>query len=192
MLQGTLIRAEGDTLVEPIQAWRAWTLTGRRDGSEVRLRPIAGSTRAWPVLVPARATCSKRRLHAVPGARCACGLHAVSEPFLLRRARNPAVVGTVALWGRVVEHEHGFRAELAYPQRLRLVCHLCFWRTGTAAPAPDVVIRLRGGRMVPLCLEHLEASERYGYPVPRLVPAYEVEGSMLSAYGVDLLRDPAA
>ena len=26
-----------------------------------------------------------------------------------------AAVGLVALWGRVIEHEHGYRAQFAYP-----------------------------------------------------------------------------
>ena len=37
------------------------------------------------------------------------------------------MLGRVALWGRVIEHEHGFRAQYAYPQRLRLICQFCFW-----------------------------------------------------------------
>ena len=46
----------------------------------------------------------------------------------LRRTRCPAVLGRVALWGRVIEHEHGYRARFAYPQRLRLICQFCFWQ----------------------------------------------------------------
>ena len=42
--------------------------------------------------------------------------------------RCPAVLGRVALWGRVIEHEHGYRARFAYPQRLRLICQFCFWQ----------------------------------------------------------------
>jgi hypothetical protein len=116
---------------------------------------------------------------------CTCGLHATHDPDPLRRARDPAVVGTTALWGRVVEHEHGYRGEFAYPQRLRLVCHLCFWRKGTNGDRCTVVVRLRGGRLVPLCAEHLELSRRYGYPMPRLLPARDVEQALRSTYGVD-------
>ena len=38
------------------------------------------------------------------------------------------MLGRVALWGRVIEHEHGYRARFAYPQRLRLLCQFCFWK----------------------------------------------------------------
>jgi len=33
----------------------------------------------------------------------------------------PRFLGEVALWGRVIEHEHGYRAERARPTRLILI-----------------------------------------------------------------------
>jgi len=93
------------------------------------------------------------------------------------------------MWGRIVEHSAGFRAELAYPQRLRLVCFVCFWRGGPNQPTEcEVVARRRGGRLVPLCGPDLELCRRYGYPVDRLLPARAVEQALLSAYAVDVLR----
>ena len=173
---------------EPILAWRTLTLAGSRDGDDVRLMPIAGDGKPWPVREPARAACHRGpRHHVVPGFACRCGLHATHVPDLLRRTRDPAVLGTVALWGRVVEHEHGFRAELAYPQRLRLVCYLCFWQWGEPGPC-EVIARRLGGRMVPLCGPHLELSLRYDYRVGRLLPAARVEQVLLSTYAVDVLR----
>lgn len=177
-------------VAEPLHAWRTWTLTGSRDGYEVQLRPIAGDGRPWPTGIPATATCTRRRSHRRPELDCSCGLHAMHDPDLLRRTRDPAVLGSVALWGRVIEHEHGFRAELGYPQRLRLVCYLCFCVWGTRAPSGcAVVVRHRGGRLVPLCEPHLELSLRYGYPTPRLLEAREVEQALLDAYAVDPLRE---
>ncbi len=114
----------------------------------------------------------------------------MTEPDELRRARDPAVLGTVALWGRIVEHEHGFRASLAYPQRLRLICYLCFALWGRRAPGDArVVVRHHRGRMVPLCEPHLELSRRYGYPIPRILAAAAVESVLLATYAVDPLRD---
>ena len=182
---GTLVRSETNVVLEPIVAWRAWTLTGHRNGTGLRLRPISGSPRPWPPLEPAHGTCRRRRLHLVPGMDCTCGLHAMHDPDPLRRARNPAVIGTAALWGRVVEHEYGYRGEFAYPQRLRLVCHLCLWRKGAAGDRCAVVVRLSGGRLVPLCDEHLELSRRYAYPMPRLLPARDIEQGLRSTYRVD-------
>jgi hypothetical protein len=175
--------------VEPVHAWRCWTLSGSRDGSRLRLTPIAGDRRPWPAGRPASAMCSRHRAHAVPHLACTCGLYAVNDPDELRKSRDPAVLGTVALWGRVVEHERGFRAQLGYPQRLRLLCYLCFSLWGTHAPSEcTVVVRHRGGRMVPLCEPHLELSRRYEYQMRRILPAPVVESGLLSAYAVDPLR----
>ena len=178
------------TLPEPICAWRTWTLLGSRDGSRVRLAPIAGDGRPWPPRRPAEAACIRHRSHVRPELECTCGLHAVESPDELRRTRDPAVLGTVALWGRIVEHEHGFRAALAYPQRLRLLCYLCFTLWGRNGPGDcDVVVRHRGGRMVPLCEPHLELSRRYGYRVPRILSARSIESELLATYAVDPLRE---
>lgn len=182
------LEAPSTSSTDPILAWRTWTLAGSRDGEDVRLLPIAGDGRPWPVREPARAGCRQPpRHHAVPGFDCRCGLHATHTLDLLRRTRDPAVLGTVALWGTIVEHDHGFRAELGYPQRLRLACYLCFWQWGEPGECKFVARRL-GGRMVPLCGPHLELSLRYGYRVGRLLPADRVEQALLSAYAVDMLR----
>jgi hypothetical protein len=178
------------TLAEPIHAWRTWTLLGSRDGSRVRLAPIAGGGRPWPPRRPAEASCTRHRSHVRPELDCTCGLHAVESPDELRRTRDPAVLGTVALWGRIVEHEHGFRAALAYPQRLRLLCYLCFTLWGSNGPGDcEVVVRHRRGRMVPLCGPHLELSRRYGYHLPRIFSAGTIESELLATYAVDLLRE---
>ena len=178
------------TLLEPIHAWRTWTLVGSRDGSRVRLAPIAGDGRPWPPRRPAEASCTRHRSHVRPELDCTCGLHAVESPDELRRTRDPAVLGTVALWGRIVEHEHGFRAALAYPQRLRLLCYLCFTSWGSNVPGDcEVVVRHRRGRMVPLCGPHLELSRRYGYHLARILSARTIESELLATYAVDLLRE---
>lgn len=177
-------------IVEPIHAWRTWTLWGSRDGRNVRLLPIAGNRKPWPPRRPAAASCTRGGRHAVPGLACTCGLHGVPEPEALRQTRDPAVLGTVALWGLVVQHEHGYRASLAYPQRLQLVCYLCFSLWGRRPPGGcEVIVRHRGGRMVPLCGAHLELSRRYGYPVRDALAARPVEASLLDTYAVDAMRD---
>lgn len=175
-------------LTDPVDGWRTWTVAGSRDGTDARLLPIAGRGR-WPVRSPMLAVCGKGRHHRVPGVACTCGIHATHDPDVLRRTRDPAVLGRVALWGRVLEHELGYRAELAYPQRLALICPLCFWQRGLErSNPPEHVVRHRGGRMVPLCGPHLDLSRRYGYPVRRVLDAPVVERALLDAYAVDLLR----
>ena len=185
----TLVAPGPGLLTEPIVAWRTWTLAGSADGRDVRLLPLFGERRPWPARSPVHASCSRRGRHAVPGLDCSCGLYATHGLDALRRSRDPAVLGTVALWGRVVEHAAGFRAEYAYPQRLRLVCFVCFWLAGPErGPECAVVSRRRGGRLVPLCEQHLELCRRYGYPLRRLLPARDIEQHLLSTYAVDILR----
>ena len=46
-----------ETATEPIVAWRAWALTGRRDGSHLLLRPVVGRGRPWLPGRPAEAGC---------------------------------------------------------------------------------------------------------------------------------------
>ena len=180
-------RLETLIALEPIEAWRAWALTGRRDGTKLRLRPISGRSHPWPPMRTAEARCKLARMHEAPNPDCSCGLHGTLEANVLRHAKSPAVIGTVALWGRVVEHEFGYRGQFAYPQRLRLVCHLCLWRWGLGGPRPDVVVRLPWGRMVPLCEDHLDVSGRYEFPIRPTLPARRIESELLSTYAVDLL-----
>jgi hypothetical protein len=175
-----------ESVSEPIVAWRAWTIAGSIDGSLVRLLPIAGDRRPWPARKPVVAACKRSHGHVVPGFACTCGVHATRHQVQLRRARDPGAIGTVALWGRVVEHELGFRAAVGYPQRLRLVCPVCFWQWGPTADVDSVGVS-RGGRMTPLCSHHAELCARIGYRFRARVPARTVEMSLLAAYAVDLL-----
>ncbi len=187
MILRTTAPLETVRVAEAIAAWRAWSLWSRRDGSRLRLRPVAGLGRPWPPLRPAEATCGAVRLHAAPNPHCSCGLHGLRTPELVRRARDPAVVGTVALWGRVIEHDFGYRAQYGYPQRLRLACPFCLWQRGVGAGQPEVVAQVRRGRLVPLCGQHLALARRLGMAARRLFPAGPLQQELLSTYAVDLL-----
>lgn len=65
-------------------------------------------------------------LHTAPAADCVCGIYGaaridLARPFLGAPGRDAVlwrVLGSVALWGRVVEAELGWRAELGYPTGL--------------------------------------------------------------------------
>lgn len=172
---------------EPVVAWRTWALSGHRDGTELLLRPVAGRSRPWRPLEPAEAACKHARMHAAPNVDCTCGLHATHEVEILRRTKSPSVLGRVALWGRVIEHDLGYRAEFAYPQRLRLVCQFCFWMWGVTGASPSVVGWFPRDEMVPLCWSHLEMATRYGMRPRRLLDAGEIEQDLRSAYAVDPL-----
>jgi hypothetical protein len=179
-------RLEVDRVAEPIVAWRAWSLSGWRNGSHLLLRPVARRG-PWKPLEPATAGCRHNPLHDPPALDCHCGLHASPTLDILRRTRCPAVLGRVALWGRIVEHERGYRGQFAYPQRLALICQYCFWQWGPRGPAPDVVGWYSGGHLVPLCETHLAVARRIGTGPRRLLDAGEVGQALLDRYAVDRL-----
>lgn len=117
----------------PVVAWRAWALAETAAGPELRSVVYA---HPWLPREPLRLVCEPG---GCLGARWplqphACGIHAfknradaVAFPSMWEARRFPqtvfpeqSVVGQVSLWGRVVEHVRGYRAELAYPYALVL------------------------------------------------------------------------
>jgi hypothetical protein len=80
---------------------------------------------AWPAAAPLVARCDLHA-HDAPDERCTCGIHAARSPddvtTYLRGRDDPRtvarVVGRVRVWGRVVEHERGWRASHALPLEL--------------------------------------------------------------------------
>jgi hypothetical protein len=185
-----------EAIDEPISGWRAWNLTDGDPGP--LLQPVGSGVDAWSPRRPVEARCGASALltigigrHAAPDIRCRCGIYAGSSLEALDRHRPawppPPVVGTVSLWGTVIEHERGWRARFAYPSRLRLVCPMCAWfEPGTGAPE---VVHAFAGRLYPLCGQH-----RGGIEVPdgrrtrptELDPA-ALQARLIDVYAVDLL-----
>jgi hypothetical protein len=106
-----------------VLGWRAWTV---RDTSEgVRLCSVLHDT-VWTPSSVAVAACAEQRPHESPELSCSCGFHATHDPvdaLTYLRGRDDArtlcrVLGEVALSGRLVETEAGWRASHAYPARL--------------------------------------------------------------------------
>jgi hypothetical protein len=97
------------------------------------------------------------------------------------------VFGTVALWGLVVEHDLGYRARWAYPQRLRLICPHCFFERSTGGAVPDLVVARGDGGVVPLCDRHVRLSLACGIGADVLTDVSALEQELLGAYAVDLL-----
>ena len=172
---------------EPIVAWRSWALTGWPDGSHLLLRPVAGRSHPWKPQTSTEARCRFNRRHQAPVLDCSCGLHASQTLAILRRTKCPAVLGRVALWGRVIEHEAGYRARFAYPQRVRLICQFCFWQWGTLGPPPDVVGWYPLDQLVPMCTSHLATAERNGMVPRRILSADRIEQALRERYVVDVL-----
>lgn len=116
--------------IEPRVGWRVWDVI-ELDGA-LRLCSLA----FWSVWLPRReatATCRRSLVdaaltglppHAAPQPRCTCGIYATQTAAQVlafsrgvRRRLDTVhrVVGTVSLWGTVVECEGGWRASHGYP-----------------------------------------------------------------------------
>lgn len=183
---------EAEHETEPILGWRAWRL--RLLDAGLRIAPTTPRS-AWQPGVAIHAACSGSHtreymvynpelaeLHRSPEPGCTCGVHAIKDPARLARSgRSAAVVGRVALWGRVIEHTKGYRAEFAYPSRLRLVCSWCLWY-GRLPAIPDRVFE-RAGEMRPACARHARRPAAVGAELD----VGRVEQELLGTYGVEAL-----
>ena len=131
-------------VVGPIKGYRLWY--ARWDGNAPVLQSLHRST-IWPTGGPLQATCEQRpaslaawirskltrshQTHPSPAWQCACGIYAlrhledgelpdISPGACARwmRGLGVQVLGGVLLWGRVIQHEKGFRAKYARPMSL--------------------------------------------------------------------------
>ena len=115
---------------EPLRAWRLWEV---EDVDQLPAYAASTGSASGPWEPRSRRgarrsgfACSRRPRHAAPSGTCTCGIY--GAPFeLIRRTLAidsglppwpPFVIGTVSLWGDVLECERGWRAALAYPSRL--------------------------------------------------------------------------
>ena len=165
---------------EPTLGWRTWVL--RRDEGSLTLVSVMRPTR-WPQQKAMRSECPSCGSSG-PGAACSCGIYASSSPKNLGASgaftAETSVVGAIAMWGRVIEHDRGTRARFAYPARLCLVCATCL-QMGGGGVAPTVVSEDLAGGLVAYCGRH--SLNRVG----ELHEAKTVQSELLSAYAVDLL-----
>lgn len=107
-------------MVQVITAWRGWALTGG-----LRLKALGGN-HEWPCREIMQATCSSGGAHVAPDWNCNCGVWAFKDVDSLVAAiggkyRAVKVIGSVSLWGKVIETENGYRAQYAYPSELWLL-----------------------------------------------------------------------
>ena len=120
----TRIAARVPDVIGTLTAWRGWKLT---NGKLCAL----GMSGIWEPKQAVRSICtSKTKLkpdeHEAPARGCNCGYWSFRSLDLLKKALGPysgsiQVLGTVEIWGKVVECENGYRSEYAYPKELWLL-----------------------------------------------------------------------
>jgi hypothetical protein len=123
--------------VAPIIGFRMWTFDGPswRPGALNHLISLNGER--WYPGKPMTAICRASgypgirrsgilkackaylRPHQAPHQKCSCGIYAIKLPPS-RRVALGMVSGEVYLWGKVVEHERGWRSQFAYPKTIKV------------------------------------------------------------------------
>jgi hypothetical protein len=129
--------------VQPIVGWRMWILERNKSWwpryvqvRERYLRPdewlrslngnvwVPGERMEAVCVSPGLGRIHKR--HQAPDSTCNCGVYAfqsidqrllASSVLPPRDSLREPVVGEVSLWGRIVVHQDGYRAQFAYPKR---------------------------------------------------------------------------
>ena len=136
-------------LISPIVGWRVWrwdttglkSLNGKRWSPSHALEAKCGAGRAHDA-------------HEPPRTDCTCGVYAAKNLEHLRQlGYEPlGIRGEVHLWGTVVEHELGWRAQFAYPKTLFLPPGMALFSTKEVESrlktlaAYDIDIFIGGGR----------------------------------------------
>jgi hypothetical protein len=102
---------------ECLVGWRGWTM----------YHPgfLASGNIVWLPGERNEAVCSAGGDHEAPQLGCSCGIYAFSQPYLVKEQGyyRQDLLGEVSLWGKVIEHERGYRAQYAYPKQLYITPH---------------------------------------------------------------------
>ena len=123
-----------NTYLNYTTAWRKWTILFDRKDDTFWLASIFKYF-LWERKKVTRAECwSSCRKDGVIQMSCSCGIYGVKYPD--EKITN-TISGEVALWGKMIEHQLGYRATYAYPLSFKQVCcSVCvnhFWPEGTRA-----------------------------------------------------------
>ena len=143
------------------RVWK-WENTGLKSLCGERWRPgqsLAARCRASAVVGPIACRVEGHDSHDAPQVNCTCGIHAAKT---LRHFgagyEQYGIHGEVYLWGTVIEHERGWRAQFAYPKTLFLPSDLIpsdtkemEWRLGALAAYGTDIFIVGHGQSIPLC-----------------------------------------
>lgn len=101
--------------ITPVIAWRGWNFRSSC------LRSLNGDV--WPTGTFNSAFCKRWLVHTSPEEKCTCGIYCCNTypDFLERIGWDISnIAGEVKVWGKLVVHERGYRAQYARPQNFYL------------------------------------------------------------------------
>jgi hypothetical protein len=143
--------------------WRAWKVE-LESGFPAKL--LSMNDEPWPQFEPMVAECGNRKAavtsglkpraeHEIPNMKCSCGIYSAKSRAHLLSMRyhhydpdNPRVViGSINLWGRIVEGTQGWRAAVGYPREI-YVPHLAWKLAEPLADAYGVPVKLANTLLV--------------------------------------------
>lgn len=148
-----------ETLIECKVGWRSWRL----------VQPWFLASSCGRHIVPPRtkhrALCDKqpglfpsREGHYAPELECTCGYYCCKtkeQLYAMGYGAAAEAIGEVWLWGKVIEHEIGFRSEYCYPKSIELRRVPCFLGNNEAA-AKAIAEEIGGAYGVPCSIDVTE------------------------------------
>ena len=158
-----------ETRLGYVTAWRTWRVWLSSEGLSLHSVAAAPNLGEWQPLRPMEARCGYREMRP-PACECdscpsggnKCGIYAYREaPSSVTHAMG--IVGRVAMWGTVIEHQTGYRSQFAYP--IDVAYGHCTWCGSASKPVllpfeeTVVLAPARGeGWAVWVCRAHADAA----------------------------------
>lgn len=90
-----------------------------------------------------------------------CGIYAYKHDCLVSTVQKTPIQGAVALWGKIVEHSEGYRAQYAYP--LGFLCPVGSMKEGFFSSSLKGVASLYGVPIVPAVIKKAVLITYYDY-----------------------------
>ena len=106
--------------LDVVKTFRAWSV--QYDGKTPWLYSYVKLCR-WPYQKELVAECDRPEKHPSPEVSCDCGIY--GSKYYDPRYYDSSVFGIVKLWGRIIEHEYGYRSQYAYPESFIVWCYKC-------------------------------------------------------------------
>ena len=115
------------TFLDYLVGERRWDIVLKND--KIFLGSIILRGCIWPYMEPLKAICVEPGHSKHPDFVSSCGVYAykyIKPASPLLGICRGSLYGSVYLWGRVIEHEDGYRAEFAYPKNFQFGgCYVC-------------------------------------------------------------------